>query len=72
MSEEKKDELTLKEQVVTYFQGVRTEWGKITWPEKQQVGVETVVVLFVVSFFTLTVYLLDVAFNFMFKLIPGG
>jgi preprotein translocase subunit SecE len=72
MSEEKKDELTLKEQVVTYLKGVKIEWGKITWPEKQQVGVETVVVLFVVFFFTLMVYLFDVLFNFIFKLILGG
>lgn len=72
MSEEKKDEITLKEKVTTYLKGVKAEWSKITWPEKRQVVVETVVVLFVVFFFTLMVYFFDVLFNFMFKLIPGG
>jgi preprotein translocase subunit SecE len=72
MSEEKKDELTLKEKITTYLKGVKAEWGKITWPEKRQVVVETVVVLFVVFFFTFMVFIFDKLFDFMFKLIPGG
>ena len=27
---------TIKKNVITYFKGVKTEWGKITWPEKHQ------------------------------------
>jgi preprotein translocase SecE subunit len=27
--------------ITTYFKGVRTEWGKISWPEKRQVVFET-------------------------------
>ena len=26
-----------KNAITSYFRGVRTEWGKITWPEKHQV-----------------------------------
>lgn len=26
---------TTKKNIITYFKGVRTEWGKITWPEKK-------------------------------------
>ncbi len=75
MSEARKKEL--QEQSVTakisdYLRGVKSEWDKITWPEKKQVVVQTVVVLAVVVFFTTLVYFLDIIFNFMFKLIPGG
>ena len=72
MSEAKKSEPSLKENITTYLKGVRTEWDKVTWPEKRQVGVETLVVLGVVFFFTLLVYIFDVLFEFMFRLIPGG
>ena len=27
--------------IKTYFKGVKLEWGKITWPERRQVFVET-------------------------------
>lgn len=56
----------------SYFKGVRAEWDKITWPDKRQVIVETVVVLGVVFFFTALVYCLDLIFTFLFRLIPGG
>ena len=62
----------LKENLTGYFKGVRAEWDKVTWPERRQVAVETLVVLGVVIFFTTVVYLLDITFNYLFKLIPGG
>ena len=31
-----------------YFRGVRTEWGKISWPEKRQVVAETLFVIVIV------------------------
>ena len=37
-----------KDAIATYFRGVRTEWGKITWPEKNQVVVETFFVVAIV------------------------
>ena len=38
--------------IKTYFRGVRTEWGKISWPEKRQVVAETVFVVVIVFVFT--------------------
>ena len=42
---------TTKKNIITYFKGVRTEWGKITWPEKNQVVVETFFVVAIHGFY---------------------
>lgn len=55
---------TAKKNIVTYFKGVRTEWGKITWPEKHQVVVETFFVVAIVFVFTVFIYLADKIFEF--------
>ena len=55
--------------VKTYFRGVRTEWGKISWPEKRQVITETVFVIIIVFVFTIAVYLMDIIFKSIFGLI---
>ncbi len=52
-----------KNSVATYFKGVRTEWGKITWPEKHQVVVETFFVVVIVFVFTVFIYVVDIIFN---------
>lgn len=52
-----------KQSIITYFKGVRTEWGKITWPEKHQVVVETLFVVAIVFTFTVFIYAVDVLFN---------
>lgn len=52
-----------KNAIITYFRGVRTEWGKITWPEKNQVVVETFFVVAIVVVFTVFIYLVDIIFN---------
>ena len=52
-----------KNAITTYFRGVRTEWGKITWPEKHQVVVETFFVVAIVFIFTIFIYFVDVIFN---------
>ncbi len=54
---------TAKKNIVTYFKGVRTEWGKITWPEKHQVIVETGFVVAIVFIFTVFIYVVDIIFN---------
>ena len=51
--------LDTKNAIATYFKGVRTEWGKITWPEKQQVVVETIFVVAIVFVFTVFIYGID-------------
>ena len=52
-----------KQSIITYFRGVRTEWGKITWPEKNQVVVETFFVVAIVFIFTVFIYIVDIIFN---------
>ena len=54
----------VKNNVTTYFKGVRTEWGKITWPEKHQVVVETFFVVAIVFIFTVFIFVADKIFEF--------
>ena len=58
-----------KEKMTTYFRGVKAEWSKVSWPTKQQIGAETVIVLIVVTFFTLVVYFMDIIFKALLGLI---
>ena len=60
-----------KEAIITYFRGVRTEWGKITWPEKHQVIVETAFVVAVVFVFTVFIYVVDIIFGAILSNIKG-
>ena len=55
--------------VKTYFLGVRSEWGKITWPEKSQVVSETFMVIAIIFVFTVAVYLMDIIYKGLFSLI---
>ncbi|MCD7779210.1 MAG: preprotein translocase subunit SecE [Candidatus Gastranaerophilales bacterium] len=50
-------------ELVTYFKGVKSEWGKITWPEKKQVVAQTIIVLAIVIVFTIYTYGLDLLFK---------
>ena len=52
---------------VTYFKGVKAEWGKITWPERKQVIAQTTIVLVIVIFFTIYTYGLDIIFRGILK-----
>jgi preprotein translocase subunit SecE len=49
-----------KEAIIEYFKGVKSEWGKVTWPDRRQVIVQTVVVLGVVIAFSLYIYFIDI------------
>ncbi len=55
--------------IQTYLRGVRSEWGKIMWPEKRQVVTETIFVIAIVFVFTVAVYLMDLIFKGLFGLI---
>ena len=55
---------TPPKKIITYFKGLRTEWGKITWPEKNQVVVETFFVVAIVFTFTVFIYVVDKIFDF--------
>ena len=54
-----------KNSITTYFKGVKTEWGKVSWPERHQVLVETVFVIVIVFVFTLFIYGVDKVFDFV-------
>lgn len=56
--------------IKTYLKGVRTEWGKITWPERGQVFAETIFVVIIVFVFTVSVYFMDVIFKWALSFIP--
>ena len=66
---EKKQDQDFKQAIITYFKGVKAEWGKVSWPTRQQVIAETGIVLAVVTFFTVVVYLMDIIFKFLLGLI---
>ena len=51
------------EAIKTYFKGVKTEWGKVSWPEKKQVVFETLSVIFILFVFTVAIYLIDLIFK---------
>ena len=53
--------------IKTYFKGVKLEWGKITWPERRQVFVETLYVVFICFVFTLAILLMDLIFKGLFS-----
>ena len=52
------------ESIKKYFRGVRAEWGKITWPEKNQVVMETIFAIAIIFAFTVAVYLIDIIFKY--------
>ncbi len=62
--------VSFKESVTTYFKGVKAEWGKISWPQKNQIIFETGVVLFVVIAFTIIGFLMDIIFKGILGLLP--
>lgn len=60
-----------KSAIKEYFKGVKAEWFKITWPEKNQIIVQTITTVAIVFFFTTIVYLLDIIFKGLLSFIPG-
>ena len=55
--------------ITSYFKGVKSEWGKISWPERRQVVAETLFVIVIVFVFTVSVYLMDIIFKGLLGLI---
>ena len=50
--------------IKTYFKGVKNEWSKVSWPTKQQVIADTIIVLVVVTFFTIVIFAMDKIFYY--------
>lgn len=71
MTSTNKDQISFKDTLLNYFKGVKAEWGKITWPPKQQVIAETIYVIVIVFIFTMLVLLLDLAFKGIFSVVQN-
>ena len=67
MANKTKDKIDLKQALTTYFKSVKLEWGKITWPGKQDVIRETVLVIVITAVFTVGVLAVDKIFEMLFK-----
>ena len=59
MAETTENTESVIQKTTTFFKGVRSEWGKITWPSKQQVVAETIYVIIIVTVFTTMILLID-------------
>ena len=57
------------DKILTYFKGIKAEWGKITWPDRRQVIVQTVVVILVVTAFTIITFGLDILFKGLIQIL---
>ena len=68
-TEKNQNQQDFKQALITYFKGVKAEWGKVSWPQKQQIIAETGIVLAVVVFFTVVVYFMDIIFKALLGLI---
>lgn len=66
MANQTKQNQDFKEAMMAYFKSVKLEWGKITWPGKQQVIVETVYVVVITTIFTISVLALDSIIRIIF------
>lgn len=55
--------------IKTYFKGVKTEWSKISWPEKRQVVFETFAVIVITFTITIAIYIIDLIFKGLLSLI---
>ena len=51
------------ESIKTYFKGVKAEWGRVTWPERNQVIAETLSVIVIVTVFTIAILCMDLLFK---------
>ena len=69
VDKEKANTISFKDSIIQYFKGVRLEWGKITWPEKQQIVSQTIAVVVIVTIFTLYTYGLDKLFLWIIKVL---
>lgn len=70
MAESTQNNGSFIENLKIYLKGVKTEWGKITWPGKQQVVGETVQVIVVTTIFTVMILSMDLFFKWILSFLP--
>ena len=54
-----------------YFLGIKSEWGKITWPAWPQIWAKIVAVLIVVCIMTLGLLVIDTTIHALIMALPG-
>ena len=70
MAESADNKSNFQEDLKVYLKGVKSEWGKITWPSKQQVVTETIYVIIVTTIFTVMILVLDLLFQWILSFLP--
>ena len=70
MADTAQNENSFFDNVKTYLKGVKSEWGKITWPSKQQVIGETIQVIVITTIFTVLILSMDLIFKWLLDFIP--
>ncbi|MCR5260897.1 MAG: preprotein translocase subunit SecE [Candidatus Gastranaerophilales bacterium] len=70
MAESADNKSNFKEDLKVYLKGVKSEWGKITWPSKQQVVTETIYVIIVTTVFTVMILAMDLLFQWILSFLP--
>ncbi len=53
-----------KENKISFFDGVKAEWGKIVWPNKEQLTKQTVAVIITTIVVGVIISLLDTALQY--------
>lgn len=56
-----------KNSLVNYLAETKVELKKVTWPDKNTLVKSTILILFVVTFYTVYISVLDIAFGSMFR-----
>lgn len=69
---DKNQEPTMLSTTIEYLKGVRSEWHKVTWPDRPQIIQETIVVLAVTAFTTILILCIDWILHYVISLIPGS
>lgn len=59
--------ITEKNGLITYLAETKIELKKVTWPDKNTLVKSTILILFVVAFYTVYISLLDMIFGSMFR-----
>jgi len=63
--------IATKEPLNEYFRGVRTEFQKIEWPNREQIANELMAVLVIVAAITAIVYVIDIGLDKAIAVIKG-
>ncbi len=64
--------IATKEPLPEYVEGVKTEFKRIEWPSKEQLGKEFVSVVIIVAIISIIIYVIDLGLDNLIKPLVGG